>query len=37
MDNKKDWEEIEKWAENEKLKKQDTFKMNLDKINLEKN
>lgn len=37
MGNKEDWEEIEKWAENEKLKKQDTFKMNLDKINLEKN
>ena len=34
MGNKEDWEELEKWAENERLKRKQTFKMDIDSIDM---
>lgn len=36
MGNKEDWEELEKWAENEKVKNIETFKLDLDNVDMQK-
>ncbi|MCI8621248.1 MAG: hypothetical protein HFJ50_05915 [Clostridia bacterium] len=36
MGNKEDWEEIQKWVENEEIRKKNTFKIDIDKIDIEK-
>lgn len=33
MDNQKDWKELERWAENDKQKRIDTYKIDIDNIN----